>query len=228
MSVTKLLGDLRKKLTGATTALHDEIARLRGEIDDKRAALDNARRAPLPVEEIRAERIPRLVEEHARAWLDGNGTSLVYGERSLGAPTPRGYISLPWIPSEPLPWGALCAADPDQAAGIIANLVRQVAYEAGPPSAERPALIEKLERELAELEQVEEQIIDEAVGSGVTIAHRPEVLERRTREARQRQREAEAVAARAAHEQAINAAHEQARHRGRSVASSYLTRERNR
>jgi hypothetical protein len=224
-TLAKLITDLRRKLTGTTTELQSEIARLRSEITERSKALQHAQRAPLPVEEIMATRIPRVVEEHGRRWLDEHGSTLISSDRdrALGSPGLRGSIYLPW--ADALPWGALCAARPDLAREILAALVGQVAYEPGPPLAERPALIARLERELAELEQGEEQIVDEACGSGVVIEHRPAVRERRQAEAARQRREEEAATNRKAREAEINRQFEEARARGRAARSPYLERE---
>ena len=221
-TMTRFLSDLRKKLTGATTELHSEITRLRSEIATKQKDLHQAQRAPLPVEEIIADRIPGVVAEHGAHWLERYKHALIYGDHALGAPDPRGSRRLPWLPSEPVPWGLICAAMPTLAQDLLAAAIQAVPYEPGPPSSERPELIGRLERELAALDATEEALIDEVATSGVVIAHRPEVLQRREREARQRQRHEEATANRAAREAALNARHEEDRARGRGAPSSYL------
>ena len=44
------------------------------------------------------------------------------------------------------------------------ELVRATDYAPGPPAAERPALVARLARELAELEEAETVLVDEAAG----------------------------------------------------------------
>lgn len=224
MSVTRALGELRKKLAASMKGVQDEIAALRDKIKQTRAQLLEAQNLPLPIDEIIA-RIPAVVAEHAAWWLDRNGSALVWGNaRALGVPKLTGSITLPWSMTEAVSWAMLCASHPKFAGEVLSNLVRRVEYTPGPASSERPAIVERLTAELAELEAAEEAVIDEAVANGVVIQHRPEVVERRTAEAERKKREAEAVAARQAREAALNAAHEAARRRRREegTPSSYL------
>jgi hypothetical protein len=220
-TMTEMITSLRKKLSGATDAIHDEISRLRSQIAASKKALYHAEHAPVPVAEIVADRIPRLVAAHGRYWLDQRGMSLVRGERSLGSPKP-GEPTLPWTQNEPIPWGALCAANPQLATDLLRALVTQVSYEPGPATIERPALTESLMRGLMTLEAAEEALIDSAASSGVVIAHRPEVVQRRETERLRQEREAQAVAARKAREVALNASHAEEAGRGRAVPSPYL------
>ncbi|MBM3499726.1 MAG: hypothetical protein FJX74_13785 [Armatimonadetes bacterium] len=157
----------------------------------------------------------------AELWSARNGQSVIYGERCLASPD-AGSPRLPWQYGEPLPWGALATARPDLAASILEGLVRQVEYVPGPSSAERPALIAKLQRDLAALEATELALLDEAAASGVMIQHRPEVAAARADEAERRRREQEAATARQAREAAIDRQHAEAAGRGRAVRSAYV------
>lgn len=233
MTLSKTVAEIRRKLAASTTELQNEVAALRQKIAETRTQLLNAQNAPLPVEEIIAKRIPAVVAEHAAWWLRDRGSQLVGVDRGLGAPNLTGSITLPWSMTEAVSWAMLCASHPKFATEVLANLVRRVEYTPGPSSAERPAIVERLEGELAELETAEERIVDDAAAAGVVIQHRPEVLARRETEARRQKFEEEAVAGRQQREAHINKLHAQqealnAKRRGggQSVSSSYLDRER--
>ncbi len=206
MNLAKALSDMKAKLSRATQTVEHELAALRQRISETRKARDHARRAPRPVEEIIANRIPEAVASAATIWLREWGSILVHSERALGAPT-SGWVSLPWTYGAPVPWGALCAGCPDLATEILTGLVRQVEYQPGPASSERPAVVAQLEAELAEMEAAEESMVDAMREHGLTVEHRPEVKQRREEERSRREREEQAVRFRVARETAINRAH---------------------
>ncbi len=218
-TMSKTISTLRQKLAGATQTLQSEVAGLRTQIAAKTKELSTAQGAPYPPDELAAR---------MRAWLHAHLDHLhrEYGrlvpntmgpqEQTPRAPGGREELLLVLLMRE-----SLDAAIP----GFIARLGD---YGWGPPSAERPALIEKLSRELSELKQAEENVVDSAAAAGVMIAHREEVVQARAARARTREREEQAARDRAAREEAINLQYQEQRMRGRSVASSYLTRERER
>ncbi len=222
MSTTKTLADLKTWLGRTTAMIEQELTALRQRITGTRKARNVAEHAPLRVEDIVGTKIPAAVAEAGAAWLRERGSSLIHGEQSLGHPTWAGSTRLPWSYLEAPSWGAWCASDPAGAAEFLSNLVRQVTYEAGPPSAERPALIARLDAELAELEAAEEAMVDAMGAEGLIVAHRPEVVQRREAEARRRERAAQSAAARAEQEAAINRAHAEAAAAPRAVRSPYL------
>lgn len=222
MSVVKTVQDLRKKLAAASASFQDEIASMRRQITDLRARLEHAKNAPLPVEEIRERVIPQTVAEMGAWWCAEWGDALVRGERALGSPKIAGSRTLPWGTRDPMPFAALCAADPAFAARLLSGLVGAVSYVPGPSSAARPAIVAKLETDLRELESSEEDVVDDASAAGVIIQHRPEVIQHREADAAAKKREAEAVAARQQREEELNRAHATAR----AATSPYLDRER--
>ena len=168
----------------------------------------------MPRTEIVA-RVEQAVTESAEVWL-ARSQDVVHGPGRLGDPNLRGRISLPWSAFEPLQWGAMCAGEPDRASAILMALVESTAFEPGPPSLERAAAIERLEAELAELEETEELLIDEAAIVGVQIAHRGEVVDRRQREELDREAEEHRVADRKLRQEALDAAHASRSRVGRS------------
>jgi hypothetical protein len=207
--VAATLRDLKAKLSRAT----EEIQSLRAKIAEKQEALLTARDAPVPLAEIE-ERIRLDVAATAACWLDERGRSVLAAFSGPETWNPRAPAPLRWSFSpvgpaylQALPWGALCAAQPDAAVEILTAIVHQVDYEPGAPSADRPALIARLTAELAELERAELEIVDEAVAGGLAIDHRPEVIERRRNAERQREVEAQAIANRKSREAALDAQH---------------------
>lgn len=172
---------LTKKVETATSAITDEIGRLRARIMEARRALNRAQDLLLPLEEIE-DRIRQHIQLIGDLWLRDH-PSLVL---QLGHPRERRD---PLGPTATLEWGAVCAGSPDLAFEIQRGLVGRMPYTAGAPAAERPALIAKLEQELAALEATDEALVDRARLAGVTIEHRPEVVERRETERRQRELE---------------------------------------
>jgi len=212
MSILTKLTDLGRELAVATKSVQENIATLRAKIAARRTALSHAEEGPYPREEIRA-RIRAWVAEQGEAWRTHHAPDLVY---TFGSPHD---VRVPWNASTPVTWGALCRYAPQIAATLIADMEAQE-YEAGPSSADRPSVVAQLKAELAELEATEEHAVDEASAVGVTIAHRPEVIERRQGEARARQLADEATRAQREREAAVNTQHAQ---RQPSSVSPYLT-----
>lgn len=205
MTIASLLKSAAAKFAGATRDLKDELLKMRERIGATREQLRRLQEDRLPIAEVVRDVIPRVVAEAGAFWLQDRGNALLAGNFALAAPSVTGSRQLPWAITDPLPWGAFCVAFPDQAAQLLEGLLRAVPYEEGLPSAERPALIERLTRELAELEAAEERFVDEAAEAGVVIEHRPEVITRRQNEARRLEREARDAAVRQEREAAINA-----------------------
>jgi len=202
MKILERLTGFARQVEEATRTITGDIAQLREAITSKRTAVDRARRALLPPDEI-AARIAELVAAYRAEWLKNNGRGLL---TQLGKWDERGR--LPWGFRTPLTFQELCVIAPDLVTERLANVARTTEYQPGAPASERPKLIEQHEAELAELERREEEIVDAATAAGVQIAHRVEVTERRVHEARQRERADAAVAERQAREAAINQRHE--------------------
>jgi len=219
VKTASLIQTIRKKLTSATESAVTEITELRRRIDETRAELEHARGAAVPVEKIVEARIPQAVREAAEEWRARYGSSLIHGPGRLGDPGLNGRVKLLWSWHEPISFGALAAADPAYAGDLLLALVRGTEYRPGAPSAERPALIARLEAELAELEETEERLIDEAAAAGVSIAHRAEVITRRQEEQLERDREERRIADRKRRQEAVDARHAR---RARGGRSKYL------
>ena len=222
MSIVSVLKTITEKLNIAKTGIVDELKQLRNNITTKAQELQRAIDTPVPAEEVLRATIPAVVREAGAYWIKEHGTSLIYGSKTLAAPNPNGSRDLPWSLSAPVPWAALCAADPAFAEKLLGGLVKKVAYESGPPSSERPKLIARLTAELAELEAAEEAFVDDACAAGVTIAHRPETIQRRESEAERRKLEESSATYRANREASLAAAKAAAEGTPRVGRSHYL------
>lgn len=213
MSLLSKIANLGAEIRQATATVQDNIAELRAAITAKRDELTRATRAAAPPAEV-IERFDRWVDEMAAYHHREYGTGLVT-QRFGAAEGPRA----PWGLREAVTWGELCAFAGEVVKANFAQVVRTTEYTPGPASKDRGAIVARLEAELGELETREEQLVDEAGAAGVVIAHRPEVLERRTTEARRRELAEQAAADRREREAAINQRHEAARG---PVISQYL------
>lgn len=216
MSMLDRLKALGRQVQEAAQGITSSIIEIRGAITAKRSELEHARSGSLPVTEVIA-RFDAWVNETGAHQAREQGPSLVC--HKFGAPPGHSSAGSPWIPAAPLTWGVACLFLGPQLKSKFAELARTVEYMAGPPAADRAAVVAKLEGELAELEGQEEQLIDEALAAGVTIAHRPEVVERRERERRRRESSERTDADRVARESAVDA-----RHEPRVARSQYLER----
>lgn len=179
----RLAGDIQKATAGVTSSIQD----MRAKIAALQEQSTREARAYLPRVEIEA-RIAEEIQDAGRAWLKDHNRIVL---RKLGNPD-RCEAPLRW--NAEVPWGLLCAAQPQFAAALLSGVIDLAPYEPGSPSAERPRLVARIERELAEAEKAEEAAIDEAIAAGIVVEHRPEVVARRERERAERER-AEAAAA---------------------------------
>lgn len=204
MTIIDNLRAIRARMTKATNSVADDIQSLRAQITAKRAELKSLASAPAPRGEIE-QRIRDLVKRTGDAWLAREGQSIV----SIRLGSPVRSASVPWVEkSDAMPWAVLCAADPDLAVKLLVNLAARVEYAPGLALADRPAVIEKLEADIADLEEGEERLVDEAAEVGLVIAHRPEVVQRRETEARNAQLEAEKIANRSARQVGLDQKYE--------------------
>jgi hypothetical protein len=195
------LASIAQNLASASASALREIQQLRLRRADTRRALDHAQTAPVPKSELVQSRIPAVVQQLTESFLRRDGRGVV---EFLGEPTPNGDLRLPWRPDAPVAFDFLCAAAPELATAMLTRIVEQVPYESNVPSAERPALIARLEGELQALEQADEQLTDQAIAAGVQIEHRPEVVSRRQTEARRARWEEEAGAERRRRQEVVH------------------------
>ena len=224
MSVVESIRSIRTRLSKAVASVSSDISGLRAQINARRADLKRLDSAPPPRTDISA-RIRDMVERRGNGFMRSDGRFIV---DSLG--NPRKGPRVPWSEKDGdvIPFNALCAADPDFACALLMKLVDRASFEEGIPLAQRPAAIQKLESELAELEATEERLVDEANASGLEIAHRKDVVDRRANEARRAELEAEKLADRAQRQEGVDWAHlsamERARPKRRVGISQYLGR----
>jgi hypothetical protein len=99
-------------------------------------------------------------------------------------------------------------------------IIAAMEYSEGPPVAEQPAEVARLERELAEMKTEEERFID-GLPPRLKVPHRPETSQRRESERLRREEHEAREANRTAREDQINAHHAQ---QPRVARSDYLTR----
>ncbi len=205
MTIAQTVSAIRNKLTRATSSVTSEISQLREQIKTKRQELKFTRQSPLPAEDLR-KRIAEQVQTAGTRWLEGHVGSLGGAEHAITAWQPRlRRIRLPELNS----WDALCASAPQEAQARLERLCASALerFPAGPRAADRPALIERLEAELAELEVAEETVIDEAAAAGVHVEHRVEVRQRRARRAEADEQARHAVENREGRQRALDEAH---------------------
>lgn len=184
--VSGRVAELTEELRAAVGGLIDRITALRKRITFIESGL-------LPQVDF-DRRVKRYVARIGSRWLQDQGYGVTLGEWGLLRPAVADdNVDMPWYRNDPIPWGAICAAEPDRAEQIIRTLAaaRPAQGEVGPPMAERPALLTALQAELADLQAAHERLVDDAARSGITLEHLPEVVERRRQEARDARLEAE-------------------------------------
>ena len=153
MNNNDTLAQLVEKAAAIKTQMQTRIDDLRKMIADLARQIRHEEQAPVPLAEIDS-RIPAFVAGRRAAWIEANGNGLILGRgdsrfvRGLGSPGYRGTI---WPPEGLNNFlDVLCTARPDEATQLLRSLVAAVPFEAGTPSGERPASIERLKVALAE------------------------------------------------------------------------------
>lgn len=206
------------KFRSAIGSASDEILQLRNAMVAKKREIEMLRALPVPPAEVEA-RVRVKVHEEGELFLRrfrSNVTAASAPSSKEPAKPLQGRgicVASATARSVRLPdgmgsWPALCAADPEAAVAHVMALVRLLKLEHGPAAADRPALIDAMIRELAELEATEEAAVDEAIGLGLKLEHRPAVVQRRATEAERKKRilENEAALARPERQAAIDTA----------------------
>ena len=188
MKFAQTVRDLTKKLSdtvNVTQAARADITEVRTRISELQRHVQEASNFSLPRADVIA-RIREVVARDGDHWIREYGNSLIVGEVALASATvpDAGQVRLPGYGKDLMTWGAMCAGDPARAEAQLEALVARVQYAEGPSQADRPAILDRLTRELQELEADEEGAIDAMNAAGVQIAHRPEVVERREQAAR--------------------------------------------
>jgi hypothetical protein len=205
MSASDAIRSITSKLRSATKGALEQISEIRRRISETRAGLRQLETAPLPRAEIQ-ERAATTVQQAGAVWLKDNARNVLTG---LGTFNKKATLLAVKHGDELMSWGAFCASDPQAAITRLLAVVEQTDYQPGPASALRPDLIAAAALELAALEDAEEKLVDEAAAVGIVIEHRPEVLQRRQQEHRQRELEEQRVADRRRRQEALDAAHAQ-------------------
>lgn len=178
--------ELTKQMQGIRAAFETKRAALRAQIGALDAVIGRAERAPAPIGEADA-RARAIVKRFGDIWLQENTFQFLARNGLLG------HTFVPHLPSEnqidiPLHvmtgFGFMCATEPDRATAILKALDRAVTVERGPADADRPAILADARQQRAELAKNEEALVDEAIGFGFAVEHRPDVTERRIKEQR--------------------------------------------
>ncbi len=222
MNLVKTLADLKRKVASTTASVESELMDLRARVGAKEREVTTAENAPLPPDEVIAA-FSRWVDETAAYQAREDSYGLIHG---FGGPPGHTPNRQPFDYNTEMRWGFACLFLGDVLKASFARLVRTTEYQAGPAAAERGAVVARLREELRLIEAAEEEIVDHMRAGGLTIAHRPEVQQRRETEQRRRELEEQAARDRAAREAEINRQHDEARGRGRVARSEYLQRER--
>jgi hypothetical protein len=167
------------------TAAREAIAAKRGELQRQGELLPPAAELIAHAERLVDETAAAYGRNHAHTFLASLAGRLtpLSGRETTVVPRPQ----LPFEPSDPLPFTATCFLFQRETKAALRAAVLAHNYEAGVPSAARGPLLERLGRELAELESIEEGLVDAMAASGIVTSHRPAVVERRAREARARE-----------------------------------------
>lgn len=192
-----------ERATKARETVTETLAALRDGITGKRRELERARSAPAPRAEILqtfSARVDRFAAEYRAAHT-------------------HELLRVSFAARDPLNWEQACVFLAPVLKSGMAETLKSLDYTEGLPAVERPAEIERLTRELTELEQAEEQFVDGLLAQGIMVEHRHEVKQRRESERLRAEERAAADANRAAREAAINQHHAQ---QPRMVRSAYV------
>lgn len=179
------------KFRSAIGSASDDILQIRNSIAVKNREIKELRALPVPLAEVDARVRVKVQEEGARylASFRGDVKASGAGEgQARGIVVAAATVRSVRLPDGLASWPALCAADPEAAVARVMTLVGLLNLNHGPAAADRPALIDGLMRELAELEATEEAAVDEAISLGLKIEHRPAVVQRRDAEAERKKR----------------------------------------
>lgn len=177
---------IAEKFTAGAAALQREVDEIRQQIAATRDEVDWIENAPLDREEVK-QRVAAAVTRAGAAFLEnarlgdvvhrGEIAELleIQGRANLISDAAIAGLDIKLAP-------LLCWLMPDPVTQRICAAIDggEIAFESGPPTAERPALIEAARERLFSLECDEEQLISDAEEAGIEIGRRadasPEVI----------------------------------------------------
>lgn len=200
------LKDVKATLAAATRAAVSEINEGRAKLEAKSKELAAVETARLPLKEAKLN-AEAFVTATGDSWLKRFGGLLLSGPtggRALADPKP-GRPGVFHEATEDL-WGLTCASDPARATAMLSTVLERLAYTEGPAAADRPAAAARLKKEIAALEAEDVRRTDEAIDAGLSVTHRPAVIEARAEERRRAERNSYDDRLRAERERAIDAA----------------------
>lgn len=175
----------------ARQGIEAEVSRIRTVLEEAQEEREWLQSAMLPPDEAK-QRLEAYVDEQA-ATLDCSAVaSAVFADRSLAQELQRLFTFTRQAVAVPLHDNAstvevsvelapmLCRLAPDLVKAMLTSQLEALDYTAGPPAAERPAMIEELDQRIDQLERAEEELITESELAGFDIPRRedcrPEVV----------------------------------------------------
>lgn len=244
-TVMTKVADWTNRLAGARSAM-EELRGADAELRREHAAALAERTRVIGLSPPLADIIGamrRLVDEHAQQWAERNGPGLVRafgpglkesGEDGSVSEQKPSMPDMFWtaygnLPVRDMNPSALAGLAPDLMKTRLEAVIRATPYDAGPPIADRPALLAELDAKIRDIEQRHTELVDGAAAFDppITLALLPAVAARRQEEAYRQKRNAAADAARREREEAVNRQHAQAVERtGRSEYLATVARHR--
>jgi len=156
---------------------HDELAKVRSDLEQARAELEALHEQPIP----RAEWLQRVHDAIDRREAEARSMA-VFRLSALRTPAPRGAERLLAAPVRSGVGGDVAEADlfdaalvllgGDQLKERLAALVQGVDYDEGAPIADRPRLRADLQARIADLEINEELAVRELEATGADVIRR--------------------------------------------------------
>lgn len=217
---TGKITDWAARMAGAKTAAA-ELREFDQALRQEHAALLKERQQTIGRLQPRAAilaNMERVVDALAAAWEKDNAVSLVQvlgpglEEKDDGTLKERPARLPEWFHGGPHSAGdlhlyRLTGAFPALAKARYAEIINAAEYEEGLPLSERPGRVAELDERIREIEVRHSQLVDEAAtwDPPVGLQLLPAVAQRRVDDEAERKRHAEADAARAAAEAAVNA-----------------------
>jgi len=167
------------KVRTAGVELRNQIGEIQQVIQDTQDEIDWLSNSPLPAAEIKARVTADIAERGARFFAEQQKGQVIYSGavdelltfQAHSDPFAEG-VTIANTPIKAAP--VLCWLFPDQLAARIGESLDncELSFASGPPSGERPHLIEAATARLLILENQEEDLITEGEGIGLEIARR--------------------------------------------------------
>jgi hypothetical protein len=192
--LTTLVKDLATRVLGSTDSVadwHGKDVALRQQYEAAQAERGQLLGAKPPRADI-MRALEAEIQQLGAAWRGQRGEALAVALTGVldVAPDGRvlGILKFATLADEPVTVPMLCALAPDVIAkGFGEGIISRLDYEAGPPLAERTALVAALHERLAGLEAAHAQHVDDAAEHGIVLQHLPATVFARGRAAREQE-----------------------------------------